>query len=197
MINKPFSQRLRQWLNNDKKKTPQDLINTFSEKSFAMLFLILMAIPALPLPTGGVTHVFEIISMLLALELIAGARKVWLPKKWRGLNLPPRLQKSTLPFLIRIIGRVEKFSQPRLNFLLNNVASIRIIGLLIFVFSLFAFLAPPFSGLDTLPALGVVIISLAIILEDFLLFLLGLVAGSVGIGLVIGIGKAIINIFSN
>jgi hypothetical protein len=195
MNTKPFSQRLDEWLKNDKLNTLEDLINAFAEISFAMLFLILMAIPALPLPTGGATHVFEIISMLLALELIAGARKVWLPKKWIGLNLPIRLQNSTLPFLIRIIRKVEKYSRPRFSVLISNAAADRIIGLLVFILSLFAFLAPPFSGLDTLPALGVVIISLALILEDFLLFLFGLVLGAVGIGLVIGIGKAIISMF--
>ena len=30
-----------------------------------------------------------------------------------------------------------------------------------------AFLAPPFTGLDTLPSLGVVLLSLGVLLEDF------------------------------
>lgn len=197
MHNDSFSQRLRKWLKSDKPKTLQGLIDNFAEKSFAMLFLALMSIPALPLPTGGVTHIFEIISMLLALELVAGVRHVLLPKSWRGLNLPPRLQNSALPLIIKIIRRVEKFSRPRLNVVLKNTITVRIIGLLIFILSLFAFLAPPFSGLDTLPSFGVVLISLAIILEDFLLFIIGMVVGLVGIGLVIGIGKVLINLISN
>ena len=172
------------------------MIAHFSEKSFAILFLILMAIPALPLPTGGVTHVFEIINMLLALELIAGLDKVWLPKRWRRLNLPMKLQNSTFPFLIKTVRRVERLSRPRFRIVFKNAAAIRIIGLLIFILTLFAFLAPPFSGLDTLPSLGVVLISLAMVLDDFILFLLGLVVGSMGIGLVIGIGHTLINLIS-
>jgi hypothetical protein len=31
-----------------------------------------------------------------------------------------------------------------------------------------AFFAPPFTGLDTLPALGVVLLSLGVLLKDFL-----------------------------
>ena len=47
-----------------------------------MLFVLLLALrPALP--TGGVTHVFELIAMLLALQLIVGRRHVWLPERWR------------------------------------------------------------------------------------------------------------------
>jgi len=197
MRSEPFSQHLEKWLISDRAKTLQGLIDNFAEKSFAILILVLMAIPALPIPTGGVTHIFEIIAMLLALELIAGLRQVWLPKKWKKLNLSPRLRNSTLPFLIKVIRRVEKFSKPRLNIALKGVITTRIIGLLVFIFSFFAFVAPPFSGLDTLPSLGVVLIALAIILEDFLLFFLGLTIGLVGIGLVIAIGKTLISLIVN
>jgi len=55
------------------------LIELFQERSFAILFVLLLGVPALPLPTGGATHVFEIIAMLLALELIAGRGEIWLP----------------------------------------------------------------------------------------------------------------------
>jgi hypothetical protein len=41
--------------------------------------VLLLGPSALPLPTGGATHVFEIIAMLLALELIAGRDQIWLP----------------------------------------------------------------------------------------------------------------------
>src|SRR3954467_3392969 len=68
--------RLERWLAGDESKTIGDLIDVFEEKSFAVLFVLLLSIPALPLPTGGVTHVFEVIAMLLALELIVGSRKV-------------------------------------------------------------------------------------------------------------------------
>ena len=56
--------------------------------------------------------------------------------------------------------------------------------------SIAAFLAPPFSGLDTLPALGVVFLSLGVLLEDAAVVLLGLVAGMAGIALEIVLGAA-------
>ena len=48
--------------------------------------------------------------------------------------------------------------------------------------SLGAFLAPPFTGLDTLPALGVVLLSLGVLLEDFAA-LIGLALALLGVGL--------------
>jgi hypothetical protein len=40
--------------------------------------------------------------------------------------------------------------------------------------SLCASLAPPFTGLDTLPSLGVVLVSLGVVLEDFAVVVLAL-----------------------
>ena len=69
-----------------------------------------------------------------------------------------------------------------------------VFGLLVIVFSLAAFLAPPFSGLDTLPALGVVVMSLGFLLTDFALVLAGAVIGCLGIAAVIGLGGVVVRL---
>lgn len=193
-MHEPFSRRLDKWLKDSSPKTLSSLIHTFSEKSFAILFLILLIIPALPLPTGGVTHIFEIIAGLLCLELIIGRRTVWLPKKWLARKLPVAMRRKTLPFLVRNLAKLEKFSRPRLTFLFDNSLSLRFLGLLILGLDIFAFLAPPFTGLDTLPALGVVLISLAMLLEDVIVLLAGLAVGGTGIVLVLVLGKAVVSL---
>ncbi len=47
------SEQLERWLNSDGEKTLGSLIGLFQEKSFAILFVLLLGVPALPLPTGG------------------------------------------------------------------------------------------------------------------------------------------------
>ena len=84
------SQELERWLQSDGEKTLGSLIDLFEEKSFAIVFVLLLGVPALPLPTGGATHVFEIIAVLLAGQLIAGREQIWLPERWRRLELPAR-----------------------------------------------------------------------------------------------------------
>lgn len=165
------------------------LIDSFAEKSFALLFLLLMALPALPLPTGGITHIFEIIVMLLALELIAGRQAVWLPHKWLKKPIPKGLQSAALPKFMKVIRQVEKHSRQRLSKIQNNALTIRFIGGIILIFTMFSFIAPPFSGLDTLPALGVLFLSLALIFEDGALTVIGTVIGTTGILLVLLLGK--------
>ena len=54
------------------RRPSASLVELFEEKSFAIVFVLLLGVPALPLPTGGATHVFEVIAVLLAAQLIAG-----------------------------------------------------------------------------------------------------------------------------
>ena len=196
MTNDPptFSVELESWLRGDQPKTLGALGDVFAEKSFAVTILLLMFLPALPLPTGGVTHVFEVIAALLALEMIAGGKAVWLPRRWRQRELGAATTEKGIPFVIRRVRWFERFSRPRAARLFQQRWFLRVLGLVIVAFTLGALLAPPFSGLDTLPALGVVVICLAIILEDIVVLLIGLVIGTGGIVLIITLGRAAVHL---
>ena len=187
------SDQLERWLNTDGAKTLGSLVELFEEKSFAILFVLLLGVPALPLPTGGATHVFEIIAMLLALELIAGRNQIWLPERWCKLELAGDKQQRFIAGLMKMIRRLERLSRPRLRFLFDHRLSNIVFGLLVIAGSAGAFLAPPFTGLDTLPALGVVLLSLGVLLEDFLVLVAALVVGAAGVVLEIVLGSAAIN----
>ena len=187
-----ISDELERWLTSDGEKTLGSLIEVFGEKSFAILFVVLLGVPALPLPTGGATHVFEVIAVLLALELIAGRDEIWLPRRWRKLELGGDKQQRFVTALMKMIRRLERYSKPRLSFLFDHRLSNILFGLLVIGGSAGAFLAPPFTGLDTLPALGVVLLSLGMLLEDFLVVVVALIVGSAGVVLEIVLGSAAI-----
>jgi hypothetical protein len=187
------SEQLEPWLRADGDKTVGGLIDLFAEKSFAILFVLLLGVSALPLPTGGVTHVFEIIAVLLALQLIAGRDHIWLPQRWRKLELAGPTQQRFLTTLMRMIRRLERFSRPRLRFLFDHRSSNIVFGLLVIGGCAGAFFAPPFTGLDTLPALGVVLLSLGVLLEDVVLVIVALVVGVAGVVLEVVLGKAAVH----
>ena len=189
-----MSDQLERWLRSDGEKTLGSLTEVFEEKSFAILFVLLLGVPALPLPTGGVTHVFEIIAVLLALQLIAGRDQIWLPQRWRKLELAGQQRQRFITSLMKMIRRLERFSRPHLRFLFDHRLSNIVFGLLVIGGSVGAFLAPPFTGLDTLPALGVVLLSLGVLLEDFLVVVAGLAVGAAGVVLEVVLGKAAINL---
>jgi hypothetical protein len=189
----PVSGELERWLADPGERTLGSLIELFEEKSFALLFVLLLGVPALPLPTGGVTHVFEIIAVILGVQLIAGSQRIWLPERWRKIELAGKSQQRFISGLMKLIRKLERLSRPRLRFLFNHRASNIVFGLLVIAGSVAAFVAPPFTGLDTLPALGVVLISLAVLLEDVLVVIAGLLVGSAGVALEIVLGGAAIS----
>jgi hypothetical protein len=148
-----------------------------------------MALPALPLPTGGATHVLEIVTMLLALELIAGRRHVWLPARWRRFELESASRQRFVTTLLRRIRWLERFSRPRGSQMFGHRLTGMVFGLVVFALALTAFVAPPFTGLDTLPSLGVVVLSIGILLLDAVLVAAGVVVGALGIVLVAGLSS--------
>jgi hypothetical protein len=150
-------------------------------------------VPALPIPTGGATHVFELIAMLLCLQLIVGRTDVWLPKRWRVVKLEGSSQQKFIRALLKTIRFLERFSRPRAAWAFNHRLSNAVFGLLILLLSIAAFVAPPFSGLDTLPALGAVFIALSVLLEDVLVLAIGVAIGAGGVMLEIVVGKAAFN----
>ena len=192
------SDQIERWLTSAGDKTLGGLIDVFQEKSFALIFILLLGVPALPLPTGGATHLFEIIAMLVALQLVAGRNKIWLPARWCRLELGTGSGRTRfIRGLMKVIRWIERFSRPRGRFLFDHRASNTVFGLLVIAGSLGAFLAPPFTGLDTLPALGVVLLSLGVLLEDFAVVVLALSVGGAGVVLEILLGRAAVRGIGN
>jgi hypothetical protein len=102
-------------------------------------------------------------------------------------------QERFIVALLKMIRRLERFSRPRLRFLFEHRVSNIVFGLLVIGGSAGAFLAPPFTGLDTLPSLGVVLLSLGVLLEDFVVVVVAVVVGAVGVVLEIVLGSAAIS----
>jgi hypothetical protein len=183
-----ISDELQGWLDGDGEKTIGGLIEVFDKRAFALIFVLLMGVPALPLPTGGATHVFEVVTVLLAFQLVAGRDEIWLPRRWRARTFDT--DGRFIRVLLRTVRRVERLSKRRLSFLFGHRLSNLVFAVLVAVGATAAFLAPPFTGLDTLPALGVVLISLGVLLEDFAFVAVGVVIVAGGVLLEVVVGSA-------
>jgi hypothetical protein len=184
------SDQIEAWQRGDGPKTLGSLVDLFGPKAFAIIFVLLLGVPALPLPTGGATHVFELIAMLLSLQLIVGRRTVWLPERWCRMRLDEPRRERFVGGLLRMIRRLERVSRPRLPGLFGHRLSNAVFGLLVLLLSIGAFVAPPFTGLDTLPALGAVLISLGVLLEDVAIVVGGVAVGAGGVVVELVLGRA-------
>jgi len=189
-----FSDQLESWLKSDEPKTVGRLGEVFGEKSFAVTVVLLMFVPAVPAPTGGITHVFELITVIIGAEMVIGARTMWLPSRWRERELGDTLTTKAIPFIARTIRWFERLSRPRLASAYGQSWFVRILGVIVMALAVSAAFAPPFSGLDTLPALGAVLVALSIILSDVLLLGIGILIGTGGVVLMFTIGAALVRL---
>ena len=193
-MEKPFSERLENWIDSKGPKNLDTLVEAFGDKSFAVIMFVFMLFPAIPLPTAA--HVFEAIVILIAGQMVIGRRSLWLPKFLTKRVKLARAVKSK--FMKKVIGRVkwlEIKAGPYGQGLFRTPAIDRVFGVIIILLCLTAFFAPPLSGLDTLPSLGVVLISLSILLENVFLLAAGLVVGASGVLLGFFFIEAILNLF--
>jgi hypothetical protein len=185
-----FSDELATLLDDD-SLTVGDVMTALDERSFALVLMLVMFPSALPIPTGGVTHVLEIVAMLVAAQLVVGRRSLWLPKRLLNHQLGPTFKGKFLPAMLRRVRQVERIARPRGARVFENRVAVACLGVVILLFVVGAFVAPPFSGLDTLPSLGVVIISLGLVFRDAVIITVGAVVGLVGIGLVVALASAL------
>jgi len=130
--------------------------------------------------------------MLLALQLLIGRRTIWLPQRWRNVGLTGPKSERFVERLLGLVGWLERRSRRRGHALLGNRVSNAVFGGLVFIGAAAAFVAPPFSLLDTLPALGVVVLSVGVLVEDVVIVGAGLAIGAGGIALLVALGRAAI-----
>ena len=95
--------------------TLADILALAGERTFGFLFVLLAFPSALPVPAPGYSTPFGIVMFLLAVQLIGGRQRPWLPDSWKnkGFNLKQiqKIVSTGLPWL----KRVEVLSRPRLT----------------------------------------------------------------------------------
>ena len=131
--------------------------------------------------------------MLLALELIVGRRRVWLPERWRAKEIGMPMRDRFANTLLPRIRWIEGHSHAHLGFLLDHRLAGVVYGVVTLVLVVTAFAAPPFTGLDTLPSFGVVLIILGVLLEDPILGGIGFVIGAAGVLVAFLLGRAAVD----
>src|SRR5262249_36555352 len=94
------------------------------------------------------------------------------------------------PKVLRFVRWFERRSRPRGARLLRSRPVVAGLGVVLLGVVLGAFVGPPFSGLDTLPSLGVVLVCLGLLLADGLVVVGGVVVGVVGVTLTVVLGVA-------
>lgn len=170
--NEPLSVTLRTALdpNHDGRVTVGEVADRVAERGFGLL-LTLLALPTMiPILPPGASGVVGAMYALLGLQMLLGLPHPWLPQKVRRYSLSPRVVVGLQTHGVAFMERLERFSRPRWTFFEQQPA-LRFVALLIIAIGMVLFLPLPF--MNTIPALGLMMIGIGLINRDGLFILLG------------------------
>lgn len=189
-----LSDKLERWLKTDSTPTLIEFNKEFSEEGMALLILILIAPSALPVPTGGITHLFQVLVLIIALQILMARKYLWIPKRMYGIRLDGKFKNLVMPKLIKFIKKIEpSHNSPKFK-PANNGKLDAASALMIMAFTLGAFFAPPFSMLDTLPSMAVIFMALSLISRAKKPFIFGTLIGALGLVLEIFFSAVVIEL---
>ena len=152
--------------------TLASVLELAGERTFGFLFVLLALPSALPIPAAGYSVPFGIVMLLLAVQLIVGAKTPWLPS--RIMHRPiaiKRVQgfvKSGIPWM----QKIELVSKPRLTLVCTTRVGRVFIGLAIALMSISMMI--PIPGTNTLPAMGIFVTGFGLLDDDGAISLAGM-----------------------
>lgn len=165
-----------------------EIIERTGERAFGLLMLVLglpMLIPFLP---PGSSTIVGPIYALFAVQMLTGARTPWLPARFRHRQLSPATTRALRQRGIPLIRAAERLSRPR-GFWLGERLTLRIVGVVVLLMGII--LLSPLPFLNTLPAVAVMTLGIALINRDAVFMLAGIAVGGIAVGLV-GVSAGVI-----
>ena len=155
-----------------------DIVTALGDRGYGILIFILALPNVLPLYIPGLSALFGIPLALIALQMMLGLPRPWLPQAL--LRRPVRRQEFAkitnriLPWLLRL----ERLLKPRLP-ALTSVWAERAIGLLALVLALMLALPIPFTGIPLGAALA--LMGIGLLERDGLVLMAGVAGGALAV----------------
>ena len=159
-----------------------ELVDSFGDRAFGALLLVLAIPNLIPLPPGSST-VLGLPLILIAAQLKLGRTALWLPQTVGNRSLAKRDLQRVVERTLPALRRMERLLAPRLELLLND----RLIGLACLVLAIVLALPIPLG--DMLPACAICAFALGFLQRDGAAVLVGWLLTAVSlvvVGLVSG-----------
>jgi hypothetical protein len=152
-----------------------EIASHLKERGWALLVLFLAApfpipnIPGLSVPFG------------IAIGLIGWAfmmrRKPWLPERIMRTNLEYSTMQKVIPFIARFMHRLERWTKPRLKWLVSGPINQSFMGLGILSGGFFLALPLPIPLTNGPPALSIIFLIVGMLCRDGIMVIIGHLLG--------------------
>lgn len=150
-----------------------DLLTKLGDRGFGLILLIFAIPNAIPLPIPAASAITGIPLIFLAIQLILGKKKIWMPHFVAKRIIPMEMLRKVIHIARKGLSRLEKINKPRLD-KLASFNHKRFAGLLIFILSVLMALPIPLGNFPL--GVAITILALAITEQDGFLMVIGWVA---------------------
>ena len=162
-----------------------EVLDKAGDRGYGFL-LILLAIPAfIPILPPGTSGVLGALMSIVALQMLLGLKQPWFPKRWRNKVLSPKVVQAIQTRGVAMLRQIERVSHPRGRRFTRNGVILRLSALVVIALALV--LSSPMPFMNTLPALGVLLIGVGLANHDLYLLSAGWGIG-VAVALIVVLG---------
>lgn len=166
-----------------------EVLDKAGDRGYGFL-LILLAIPAfIPILPPGTSGVLGALMCVVALQMLFGLKQPWFPKRWRARVLSPKVVRAIQTRGVALLRKIERVSHPRGRRFTRNGLILRLSALVVIVLALV--LSSPMPFMNTLPALGVLLIGVGLANHDIYFLSAGWLIG-LGVALIVVLGVEVL-----
>lgn len=162
--------------------TLSQIVDMFHERGFGFL-LFLFALPAaLPLPGLGVNLVVALPLVFLTMQQAAGRRSIWFPRRIDNRTVSRARFVGFIEAAEPLLKRLEALISPRLGWVTQGLFS-NVIGACGLLMALSILVPLPLT--NTVPAMGIALMALGVLMRDGLAVIAGMGLGLLWIAMLI------------
>ena len=147
-----------------------EILASLRQRAFGFAMLIFSLPSVLPMPPG-IPTVCGAALAIIALNLIAVRRKLWLPKLITGKSVARADLRRVVDRVLPTLERLERFCRPRLQFFTEPLARV-LVGVVVLVLGVVMILPIPFIG-NIPPAAAAAVIAVGVTERDGIVVLAG------------------------
>jgi hypothetical protein len=181
ITNKKISQILLELSDYCKSKQEVSIVEIMSllhQYSFSLL-LIIFALPCV-LPLPAVSFFGGIPLMLFSLQMIMGYDAAWIPFKISQKTILSAHIEKVITKAVPYLTKAESFF--KFSITINNIDfAEKLVGVFALVFAIYITLPIIFG--NSLPSFGIILMALGLLKRDYLLIIIGIIFGLIGITL--------------
>ncbi|WOD41449.1 exopolysaccharide biosynthesis protein [Nodosilinea sp. E11] len=155
------------------KVSLKEVLDLAGERTFGFLFVLLALPSALPIPAPGYSVPFGVVIFLLAVQLIAGRTRPWVPEGWKTRQFDLATVQKIIGAGIPWLRRLEAVARPRMTTVCTSLPGRTVIGVAIATMAVSMMLPIPLT--NTLPAIGIFVTGFGLLDDDGAISLGGLV----------------------